>query len=105
MSFRTRNFARLCAATALAAGATGFFATPAFAAAPAADFSIVTDDITGPNGAPLTPGSDAVVNTTITNASSVVITGFELSLTLPDASRSRAPRPTSTRPATTWVRP
>jgi LPXTG-motif cell wall-anchored protein len=84
MPFRTRNFARLCAATALAAGATGFFAAPAFAAVPdSADFAITTNDITGANGAPLPPGSDAVVSTTIKNASSVVITGFELSVTLP----------------------
>ncbi|MDR7279710.1 hypothetical protein [Catenuloplanes atrovinosus] len=83
MSFRTRNIARLCAATALAAGATGFFAAPALAAPAGPDFTIVTADITGPGGAPLAPGSDAEVLTTVSNVSDEVITGFKLTLTLP----------------------
>ncbi|MDP9798865.1 hypothetical protein J2S43_007377 [Catenuloplanes nepalensis] len=85
MAFRTRNFARLCAATALAAGATGFFAAPAFAAPSGTDFSIVTNDITGPDGAPLAPGASSEVITTITNVGDEVITGFTLSVTLPES--------------------
>ncbi|GAB7048950.1 hypothetical protein [Catenuloplanes indicus] len=85
MAFRTRNFARLCAATALAAGATGFFAAPALAAPSGTDFSIVTEDITGPDGAPLAPGASSEVITTITNVGDEVITGFKLSVTLPES--------------------